>query len=405
MLRVIICGANGKMGQAVAGVVAETEDAQVVAGVDLFTERANPFPVYQKIRECPQEADVIIDFSRPAALAENLAYAKETGTPIVIATTGYTPEDKASIAACAEHVAVFFSANMSLGVNLQMDLCQQAARFFGKKADIEIIEKHHNLKVDAPSGTALALADAINDSLGNQLDYTYGRHGRDAKRTDHEIGIHAIRGGRIVGEHDVMFITNDEVVTVSHHAESRQVFAIGAVRAAGFIAGREPGLYSMQDIIHEHRTMTDVTVIPQEAVITLRSIPHDIALIAKVFSRIAEQGINVDIITQSAPQDEKVDLSFSLNSEDISKAQQTLGSLEEKIDFQIVDDLTKIIVEGVGMQTHHGVAAKLFSVLANENINIMFVTTSATKITFCVYAGDGDRAVQGIADSFHLHVR
>ena len=278
-----------------------------------------------------------------------------------------------------------------------MDLCQQAARFFGKKADIEIIEKHHNLKVDAPSGTALALADAINDSLGNQLDYAYGRHGRDAKRTDHEIGIHAIRGGRIVGEHDVMFITNDEVVTVSHHAESRQVFAIGAVRAAGFIAGREPGLYSMQDIIHEHRTMTDVTVIPQEAVITLRSIPHDIALIAKVFSRIAEQGINVDIITQSAPQKGKVDLSFSLDSADISKAQETLGSLEEKIDFQTIDDLTKIIVEGVGMQTHHGVAAQLFSVLAENKINIMFVTTSATKITFCVYAADGDRAVQGLS--------
>lgn len=405
MLRVIICGANGKMGQAVAGVVAETEDAQVVAGVDLFTERANPFPVYQKIRECPQEADVIIDFSRPAALAENLAYAKETGTPIVIATTGYTPEDKASIAACAEDVAVFFSANMSLGVNLQMDLCQQAARFFGKKADIEIIEKHHNLKVDAPSGTALALADAINDSLGNQLDYTYGRHGRDAKRTDHEIGIHAIRGGRIVGEHDVMFITNDEVVTVSHHAESRQVFAIGAVRAADFVAGREPGLYSMQDIVHEHRTMTDISVSENEAVITLNAIPHEIGLIASVFTRIAEQGINVDIITQSAPRDGKIDISFSLGSSDVLKAQQTLQSFKEPLRFEATDHLTKIIVEGVGMQTRYGVAAQLFSVLAEQNINVMFVTTSATKISFCVHAAEGEKAVKGIVESFHLQVR
>ena len=279
-MKIIICGANGRMGQTLAGVIANHPDAECVAGVDLFPDaHTNTFPVFRHISDFTGDAEMIIDFSRPATLRDNLDYALAHQTPIVIATTGYSKKDRELIQQSARHIPVFFTANMSLGVNLQMDLCRQAAAFYGSAVDIEIIEKHHNQKVDAPSGTALALADTINSAYGGNLEYQFGRHGTNCKRTDSEIGIHAIRGGSIVGEHEVLFINDDEIIEITHRSRTRQVFATGAVRAAFFLANLPAGLYSMQDIVFETRTITNILVDDRQALISIDNVPHDIHII------------------------------------------------------------------------------------------------------------------------------
>lgn len=251
---IIINGINGAMGQTIIKTLSQFKEINVVAGIDKMSNNEYPFPVYSDISLCDTKADAIIDFSRPEALDGLLTYAKETSTPLLVATTGLSDAQIEKIKSASKNVAIFFSANMSLGVNLQMNLIAKAASLLYPDFEIEIIEKHHNKKVDAPSGTAYALADSINNALGGKLKYIFGRHGRTQKREANELGIHAIRGGTIVGEHSVMFIGRDEVIEINHIATSKQVFAIGAIRAALFLNGKEPGLYSMQDLV---ATMTD----------------------------------------------------------------------------------------------------------------------------------------------------
>ena len=249
MTRIIISGCNGRMGRAIAERVAARDDASctVVAGIDMNTAAA-AFPVFAKPEDCTVEADVIIDFSNPTALPGLLAYATAKKLPIVIATTGIAAEGMELIKKAAEEIPVFFSANMSLGVNLLVELAKKATEVRGYDFDIEIVEKHHNQKLDAPSGTALMIADAIADGR----HYVYDRHSRRQKRDRNEIGIHAIRGGSIVGEHDVIFAGSDEVITLSHSASSRGVFAVGAINAALFLPGKKPGIYNMGDLIAEN---------------------------------------------------------------------------------------------------------------------------------------------------------
>ena len=249
MTRIIISGCNGRMGRAIAERVfaREDESCTVVAGIDMNTKPAE-FPVFAKPADCTVEADVIIDFSNPSALPGLLEYAVEKNLPIVIATTGISEEGKALIDDAAKKIPVFFSANMSLGVNLLVELAKKATEVLGYDFDIEIVEKHHNQKLDAPSGTALMIADAIADGR----HYVYDRHSRRQKRERDEIGIHAIRGGSIVGEHDVIFAGSDEVITLSHSASSRGVFAVGAINAAIFLHGKQPGLYNMGNLIAEN---------------------------------------------------------------------------------------------------------------------------------------------------------
>ena len=252
MIKTAICGINGRMGQVLCGIIADDPEMQLCFGVDKFDEEKNGVPVYAVISEAdPAAVDVIIDFSRPDALEGNLAFAVEHKKAIVIATTGYSPEQREMIRKAGEKTAVFFSENYSLGVNLQMRLIAQAARLFKDSADIEIIEKHHNRKADAPSGTALMLADGINEACGGIYTYKYGRTPEDGKRDKREIGIHAVRGGNIVGVHDVLFITDNEIVTISHQAQSRSVFADGAIAAAKFVCGRGAGYYDMQSMLDE----------------------------------------------------------------------------------------------------------------------------------------------------------
>ncbi len=245
MTNIAICGANGKMGKTIYNCIKEREDCTVVAGIDLYTEQYADFPIVESPDKLPVKPDVIIDFSNPASLDALLDYCLSTGIPVVVASTGYSDEQIAKIKAAAEQIPVFFTFNMSLGINLLVTLAKKAASVLGDQFDIEIVEKHHNQKIDAPSGTAIMLANAINETLDNSKTYVYDRHSRRQKREKSEIGMHAIRGGTIVGEHDVIFAGHDEVITLSHSAASKTVFAEGSINAAVFIKDKEAGLYDM----------------------------------------------------------------------------------------------------------------------------------------------------------------
>lgn len=249
MTNIAICGANGKMGKTIYSCIKEREDCTVIAGIDLYTEQYADFPIVDSPDKLPVKPDVIIDFSNPASLDALLDYCLSTGTPVVVASTGYSDEQIAKIKSAAEQIPVFFTFNMSLGINLLVTLAKKAASVLGDQFDIEIVEKHHNQKIDAPSGTAIMLANAINETLDNSKTYVYDRHSRRQKREKSEIGMHAIRGGTIVGEHDIIFAGHDEVITLSHSAASKTVFAEGSINAAVFLKDREPGLYDMSQMV------------------------------------------------------------------------------------------------------------------------------------------------------------
>lgn len=249
MKNLILSGANGHMGRVISAYTAERDDCRIVAGIDRVTTRYADFPIFETPQACDVPADCIIDFSHPSLLAPVLERAVHTSTPIVVATTGLSEEQIALLHRTSAVVPVFFSFNMSLGINLLAELAKRAAAVLGPGFDIEIVEKHHNRKLDAPSGTAILLADALNEVQDGRFDYVYDRHTQHKKRTRNEIGIHSVRGGTIVGEHDVIFAGKDEVVTLSHTAMSKDIFATGAVNAALFLCGRPAGMYSMSDMV------------------------------------------------------------------------------------------------------------------------------------------------------------
>ena len=238
------------MGQVITGICKEDENIEIVAGIDPYTGLKNDYPVFAKIGECNVEADVIVDFAAAPAVDDLLAYSIEKQIPVVLCTTGLTEEQLQKVEETSKKVAVLKSANMSLGINMLMDLLQKAAKILAPAGfDMEIVEKHHNQKLDAPSGTALALADSINEALDNAYNYKYDRSQERKKRDKYEIGIQAVRGGNIVGEHEVIFAGTDEVIEFKHTAYSKAVFAKGAVEAAKFLAGKPAGRYEMSDVI------------------------------------------------------------------------------------------------------------------------------------------------------------
>ena len=248
MTRIILSGANGKMGKTIQSVVAGRENCEIVAGVDLNTQSDN-FPIYDSIDKVQEQADVVIDFTNPVLIDGLLDYSKKTSTPLIIGTTGFNDNQKKQIEKVSEESAVFFTYNMSLGINLLANLAKKAADILGKDFDIEIVEKHHNQKIDAPSGTALMLADAICEEFDEPLKYEYDRHSKREKRSKNEIGMHSVRGGTIVGEHEIIFAGRDEIITLSHSARSKEIFAVGAVNAAEFMKDKSCGMYSMKDLI------------------------------------------------------------------------------------------------------------------------------------------------------------
>lgn len=250
MTRIIIHGCNGRMGQVVTALCREDAEVQVVAGIDISDHIRNEYPVYRQIEDCDVEADVIIDFASAVAVDALLSYSVEHRIPVVLCTTGLSEEQSEAVRETSGKVAVLKSANMSLGINMLMDLLKKAAKVLAPAGfDMEIVEKHHNQKLDAPSGTALALADSLNEAMDNAYVYQYDRTKERKKRDKQEIGIQSVRGGSIVGEHEVIFAGTDEVVTFTHTAYSRSIFAKGAIEAAKFLSGKPAGYYDMQDVI------------------------------------------------------------------------------------------------------------------------------------------------------------
>lgn len=248
MTKILLSGANGKMGNVIRGIVSERDDCEIVAGVDINT-LSTDFPVYSNIKDVKETADVIVDFSNPAALQSLIDYSKENAVPLVIATTGYSEEQKNAIKEASQYSPIFFTYNMSIGINLLVNLAKKAVSVLGDDFDVEIVEKHHNQKIDAPSGTALMLADAIAEEKENKVNYEFNRHSKREKRPKDEIGLHSIRGGTIVGEHDVMFCGKDEIITLSHSARSKEIFAVGAIKAALYMSGKPAGMYDMSNIV------------------------------------------------------------------------------------------------------------------------------------------------------------
>ncbi len=249
MINVIISGANGKMGKTVAEMLRENPDFSVFAGIDIYTEQYGDFPILESPGLLPEGGDVIIDFSNPDALLTLMPYAMEHKIPVVVCTTGLGNEHKSLLEAAAREIPVFFSANMSLGISLLTELVKTAVSVLGEGFDIEIIEKHHNRKLDAPSGTAMAIADAVAQAAEKGKEFVYDRHSVRRPRGKQEVGIHAVRGGTIVGEHTVLFAGQDEVIEIKHSAGSRDIFAVGAIRAAAFLLDKPAGMYAMRDLV------------------------------------------------------------------------------------------------------------------------------------------------------------
>lgn len=243
-------GCGGAMGRNITEIVARDEEAEIVAGIDIVDDGTKLYPVFKSVKDCDVEADVLIDFSTPKILDDIIAYCEERGIPAVLCTTGYDESQLEKIEKASEKIAVLRSANMSLGINTLLHLVQEAAKVLAAEGfDVEIVEKHHNQKLDAPSGTALALADSVNEAMDGQYEYVFDRSQRRQKRDQKELGISAVRGGTIVGEHDVIFAGTDEVITFSHSAYSKAVFGKGAVAAAKFLKGKKCGRFEMADVI------------------------------------------------------------------------------------------------------------------------------------------------------------
>lgn len=250
MTKVLMHGCNGAMGRVISGLAKEMEQIQIVAGVDAFCQDSKDYPVFRTLEECDVDVDVIIDFSAAPAVDHLLDYAMETKTPVVLCTTGLSEEQLKKVEETSKEIAILRSANMSLGINTLMKLLTQISGLLSEAGfDIDIVEKHHRKKVDAPSGTAIALAEAVNDGLKEKFDYVYDRSDRRMQRPKNEIGLSAVRGGTIVGEHEVIFAGTDEVIELKHTAYSKAVFGKGALQAAAFLAEKPAGLYNMSHVI------------------------------------------------------------------------------------------------------------------------------------------------------------
>ena len=249
MTRIVVSGCNGKMGHEIVSIVSEASDCQVVAGIDIHTTGNEEFPVFSKAEDVSVDADVLVDFSHPSALSSLLVFGKTRKLPLVLCTTGYSKTQVEELKEASREIPIFYSRNMSLGINLLIELSKKATQVLGRNFDVEIIEKHHNQKIDAPSGTALMLADEISSVMSEEPKYVYDRHSRRMKREKNEIGIHSVRGGTIVGEHDVLFAGHHETITLSHSAQSKEVFVSGAVNADVYLCGKPAGLYDMSDLL------------------------------------------------------------------------------------------------------------------------------------------------------------
>ena len=397
MVSILINGACGKMGRMLTETAAQ-HGVSVVAGIDRYAAGAKAYyPLYEKLEDCTQTADVMVDFSRPDALDGLLEFCLKHKMGLVLATTGYEEADLAAIREAAKKIPIFKTANMSLGVNVMLDLVRKAAVAL-PEFDIEIIEKHHNAKVDAPSGTALLIADAMKEVCLTDKEYVFGRHTKTQHRRREEIGIHAVRGGTVTGEHEVDFFGDDEVVTITHSAASRKIFALGALKAAEYLVGRKPGLYDMQDVLLAQSGVTNLMADEKQNLFTLRGIALDQP--GKVFGALAQADVNVDMISQTPPVAGKIDLSITVSDEAVEKAEQVFAALG--IAPEIDSGIAKVVIEGSGMERQTGIASGVFGTLAEAGVYPRLISTSETKIGLIVAADEMHKAVSALRIKYAL---
>lgn len=406
MIKAIVNGACGQMGRTIAQQLQENpKEYQLIAGISKTVCPETGLQLVKDIRAVPAGADILFDFSHPNALPPLLDYCTHNGVRLVMGTTGIGESERQMLQNASVKIPIFYSGNMSIGVSLQIELIKKAATLLGGEFDIEITEKHHRKKLDSPSGTALMLANALNDKLSEPRQHVYGRHCTDCRRTKNEIGIHAIRGGTITGEHDVEFFGTDETISISHKAYSRRIFALGALRAGQFLMHQQPGLYDMGDLLSSRETLSRLYTEDGQAVITVSSLPHESETLGAVFGAIAGAGVFVDMISMTAPSGMAGEVSFSLPQTQLQQAKTALKSLRPRymgMDIYALESVTKLTIEDPRMAHEYGIAGKLFVALAQEGVRIELVTTSETKISCCVRNEEVAEALDVIARQFDL---
>lgn len=404
MLKVIINGCSGRMGKALTTQIGTSEGVEVVAGIDIV-ESQRPYPIYKTLAECPVKGDVLIDFSSSESLRSYLSTAVKQKLSLVVATTGISPKDEQLLKEASQSVALFRSQNMSLGINLVQELLVSATKVLGERYDVEIIEKHHRYKKDAPSGTALMLGETINSVRTHPLTFVYSRHVNNALRRPDEMGIHSIRGGTYAGEHEVSYSGEDEVITIAHQSYSRQVFAGGAIAAAFYIARQKPGLYSMHDMILESSAVTTIYTAHDEVLVSIENMSRKMEVISALYGLLAQNDIFIDMISHTGATNGTIALSFTIKESDRTKGEALLKKFIEPFkDSRLTIDagVSKITVEGPGMEYQSGVASRLFSCMAEAEIPILAVTTSERKIAYITVQDAVERAVSIVKREFKI---
>ncbi|NLJ40744.1 MAG: 4-hydroxy-tetrahydrodipicolinate reductase [Clostridiales bacterium] len=406
MINIIIHGCNGKMGQVVSALAAEQPDMKIVAGIDRVTDTFNnPYPVYASLDECPEDCDVIIDFSLPQAIPGLLEGTLSKESALIIATTGLGKKEQEAIDSYSKKIPIFLAANMSVGINLMSRLIQSAAQVLGDSYDIEIIEKHHNEKVDSPSGTAYVLADAINEVFLNSKHYVYGRHSKNDMRSPSDMGIHSIRGGTLVGQHTVLFAGKDESIEIEHTAYSKQIFAVGALRAARYMAHKEPGIYNMENVLDDRSPVTNITTQSDIILVSVRSAPASLNTIANIYKEFAGKNRYLELISQTSPAERVSDITFALSAEDLPKAEAFCNDLAKKnkdLIIKLETDIIKMTIQGLGLEQQPRVAAKVFDLLNSHNISIKASVTSNIKIDCFIRGIHEKQAMDTLIEGFGL---
>jgi len=395
MIRIVIMGICGQMGHALYHAAKESSEFTVAAGVDRLADAAFACPIYPSLEKVAEAYDVVIDFSVPAALEAELCTARKLKKPVVVCTTGLTEAHQALLQEAAQDTAIFQSGNMSVGVNLQMQLLRQASAALGAGFDVGIVERHHRKKVDAPSDSAHSLANAVNSQREEALEHKYGRSERNRRRPDNEIGFHSVRGGTIVGEHEVSFIGTDEIIEITHKAFSKRVFAEGALRAAAFLTGKENGFYNMENVLAESETAEETekeAITAQAAVLlTIETPAAETALLAEAAEALSEAEIPTDLLSYLPLADERTALGMALQASDLGNALEALQPLQvahETLDVQVQGGITKLCFACKAN------AANILPKLAAKGVNPMLFAADAGRIALCIKNSDRAAAAE-----------
>ena len=389
MIRIAISGANGRMGRAVFDLVKESENHSVIYGVDTYPYGDLPYPIYSSFDGVDLAVDVIIDFSSPLALDGLLDYAIRTNTKVVLATTGYTDEQYRRIKYASEQVAIFHSANMSLGVSLLGRISKESAKFLGDDFDIEIVESHHSKKIDAPSGTALSLAKGINSVKDKSMDLVFGRDNFSKRREQKEIGIHSIRGGSISGIHEVLFLGNGECVKLAHQAESKDIFVRGALRSAEFLMTKQSGLYSMDALLIDRLPTTAV----EGERVCLSTIKNLDELQYATLLRIAkDKGVVMTDVNFSW--DESTQMTFAISDDYVNEIEAILSQdIFSNIRHSMIS-VCKLVVSGVDLSHDCNTTFEMLSLMKSIGAKVYHVMASSSTLTLFI---DKDKLKDAIA--------